>query len=73
MNDPSIVKEVSDVASSQAGWAVALLTATWGIVLRALIGRHLRAAESIQTRLGAIEQRLAIIEDRSHQRRKGDR
>jgi hypothetical protein len=73
MNDTSIVKEMAEAASSQAGWAVALLTATWGIVLRAIVGKHLRAAENTQLRLAAIEQRLAVIEDRSHQRRKGDR
>lgn len=73
MNDTGVVKEVAEAASSQVGWAVALLTATWGIVLRAIIGKHLRSAERTQLRLAAIEQRLAVIEERSHQRRRGDR
>jgi hypothetical protein len=67
------LKDIAEAASSQAGWVIALLTATWGIVLRAIIGRSLRTAEDTQLRLAAIEQRLAVIEDRSHQRRGGDR
>jgi len=67
-----MIKEVTDAASSQAGWAVALLTATWGIVLRAIIGKHLKSSELTQSRLALIEQRLAVIEDRSRQRRRGD-
>jgi hypothetical protein len=68
-----MVKEAIDATSTYAGWTVALLTATWGFTLRVIIGRSLRSADNTQLRLSAIEQRLAVIEDRSHQKRKGDR
>jgi hypothetical protein len=66
------VKEVAD-AVGQSGWAIALLTATWGIILRVLIGRHLKVADEVKQRLAAIETRLAVIESRSKLRRQGDR
>jgi hypothetical protein len=65
------LKDVTDVVNS--GWAVALLTATWGIILRILVGRHLRASDETRQKLAAIEARLAAIEARSYQRRQGDR
>jgi hypothetical protein len=70
MSEP--IKEVVD-AVGQSGWAVALLTATWGLVLRILIGRYLRTSDENSKRLAAIEQRLAVIESRSHLRRQGDK
>ena len=67
------LKEVIDANSSYVGWAVAVLTTSWGFVLRIIVGRSLRAADNTQLRLGAIEQRLAVIEDRSYQRRRSDK
>jgi hypothetical protein len=66
------LKDVAD-AVGQSGWAIALLTATWGIILRVLVGRHLKAADEVQKRLRSIETRLTNIEARSRLRRQEDR
>lgn len=60
------------MATAHSGWIVAFLVGTWGVVLRALIGRHLAVGERIQLRLAKIEERLAVIESRSHDRRRED-
>lgn len=65
------LKEAVD-ALGQSGWAIALLTATWGIILRILVGRHLKATDDVAKRLTSIESRLSVIEDRSHRRRRGE-
>ena len=67
------LKDVIDANSSYLGWGVAFFTATWGIVLRAIVGKSMKDSDIIKDRLSMIEQRLAVIEDRSRQRRGGDR
>jgi hypothetical protein len=68
MNDE---KSIFDVAS-QSGWAIALLTGTWGVVLRFVVGRYARAADRLEDRLISMENRLRVIESRSHARRRDD-
>jgi len=70
MNDEP-AKSMLD-AASQSGWVIALLTSTWGIVLRFVVGRYTRAADRLEDRLIGIENRIANIESRSHSRRRGD-
>jgi hypothetical protein len=79
-DDPNSVKDIADMASAHSGWFAAFLVGTWGIVLRALVGRHIRREEKQRdldektlNRLALIEQRLAVIEARSHDRRREDR
>jgi hypothetical protein len=67
------------MASAHSGWITAFFAASWGIVLRALIGRHIRREErqheldeKTLQRLTLIELRLAVIESRSHDRRRED-
>jgi hypothetical protein len=79
-DDAGSAKEIVDMATSHSGWVVAILAGTWGIVLRALIGRYLRWEEKRQEfdektlgRLAKIEERLAVIEARSHDRRREDK
>ena len=67
------LKDTLDAGGPYAGWGIALLTATWGIILRALVGKNMKDSDTIKDRLSMIEQRLAVIEDRSRQRRGGDR
>jgi hypothetical protein len=67
------LKDAVEANISYVGWGVAVLTALWGFVLRIIVGRSLRSADNTQLRLSAIEQRLAVIEDRSYQRRRSDK
>ena len=69
-NEPT--KSLLDIAS-QSGWAVALLTGTWGVVLRYVIGRYASAADRLEERLKSMELRLTVIEARSGARRRGDK
>jgi hypothetical protein len=68
--------------ASHTGWIVALLAATWGILLRALVGRYERyqstqiaAAQALQSTLVDIDRRLTLIEGRITERDRcmGDR
>ena len=52
------------ITAEHAGWLVAFLMATWGIILRALIGRHFRASARLEERLIAIETELAHLRGR---------
>jgi hypothetical protein len=68
-----------DLSGGEWGWIVAIAATTWGAVLRYVIGHYVAVAkqqkiiaERIESRLGAIEVRLARIEGRSNHRRKGD-
>lgn len=56
---------------SQSGWAIALLTASWGIILRTLIGKHFRKWDNVERRLGLIEQDLFFIKGRLRERDRG--
>lgn len=62
------MSEQFDVSS---GWVVALLTASWGIILRALIGKHFKKWDSVDSRLQAIENDLAQIKGRFRERDRG--
>jgi hypothetical protein len=62
-----------------AGWVIAIAVSTWGIILRAVLGYHVKAADKLEARLKNIESQLALIdlrlndiEGRSHRIRKGD-
>jgi hypothetical protein len=59
-------------AVNQYGWPVALLTASWGVVLRFVVGAYDRNAQRAEDRLASIEKRLTVIEGRSHNRRRED-
>lgn len=78
-DDPAALKDIVVTTAQQHGWIVALATSSWAVVLRFLIGRHLRERRLVATRLDAIEkllgrqdERLTNIEDRSRRRRRGD-
>ena len=58
---------------SSSGWFVALLTATWGFVLRLLIGKHFRKWDLIEERLGNIEKDLYTIKGRFNERDRNGR
>lgn len=65
--------------AQQHGWILTVATTTWAVVLRFLIGRHLRERRILASRLGKIEdllsrqdERLNNIENRSRRRRRGD-
>lgn len=67
-------------AARHGGWFIALITGTWGIVLRALIGRHQRITadqqqtlKDIQTTLYDIAGRVTWIEGRMAERDRTDR
>jgi hypothetical protein len=71
--------DVVQLATAHAGWVATLAIGTWGIVLRALLGRHFRAADKMEKRLDDIQEnlavlgeRLTVIECRSYQRRRSD-
>lgn len=73
-------KGMVDLASAHGGWIAAFLLGTWGIILRALVGRHLRREEKHQDWVKAVDKhllkidgRLEVIESRSHNRRREDR
>lgn len=59
----------------QSGWAVAVLTATWGIILRTLIGKHFKKWDSVEDRLRNIELDLFELKGRFREidRRSGAR
>ena len=68
-----------EFSGGEWGWIVALATATWGTVLRFVIGHYVNvakqqriAAATIISRLDDIEKRLSNIESRSHQVRRRD-
>jgi hypothetical protein len=72
-DDPKGVKEIIDAAASH-GWVAAFLIGTWGVILRVLIGRAFPMwSEKVLERLTHIEERLADIEARSHNRRREDK
>jgi hypothetical protein len=58
---------------SHSGWVIALLTGTWGVVLRFVIGRYAEAADRLENRLRSIETRITVIESRSHNHRRDDK
>lgn len=67
------------ISGENAGWLIALVTTTWGIVLRYVIGHYIgvakaqkQIADKIQLQLTSIENRLTVIESRSFYRRKAD-
>jgi hypothetical protein len=47
-------KSLADIA--QTGWFIAIAAATWGIVLRWLVGRHNSANQRLDSRLSQLEQ-----------------
>jgi hypothetical protein len=58
---------MSDETSSllgiaQTGWGVAIIAATWGIVLRAILGRRDAKERKIEERLEKLEQTTAAIQ-----------
>ena len=72
-------KDIIEIASANSGWVAAFLLGSWGVVLRALVGRHLKREDDqrewvskVDNHLSMIEQRLAVIESRSHSRRRAD-
>ena len=57
--------------ATQSGWFFAGLTAVWGVVLRWIIGRHLRQFDSLDEKLDSIDLRLSVIEGRFEERDTG--
>ena len=68
---------------TQSGWFVALAAATWGIILRALIGKYselqkeakeeralvIRSLEENRIAIAALANRIALLEDHDDLRR----
>jgi hypothetical protein len=72
-------KNLIDLASANSGWLAAFLAGSWGVILRVLVGRHLTREDeqrkwvtAVDSHLVEIEKRLAVIESRSHNRRRQD-
>jgi len=53
------------------GWFFAGLTAVWAVVLRWIIGRHIKEFDLLDAKLDSIDTRLAIIEGRFEERDTG--
>ncbi len=53
-----------DAASQHGGWVVAIMTATWGVVLRTVVGRYERNAADERARNAMIDQSLHNINER---------
>jgi hypothetical protein len=80
-------KDILDIARSNSGLIGTFLMGTWAVILRFLIGRHVKHRDeeklwiekvnmllsSLQEGQSDIRARLTEIESRSHQRRRGDR
>lgn len=58
-------------AAAQSGWFFAGLTAVWGVVLRWIIGRHIKAFDKLDEKLDSIDLRLSLIEGRFEERDTG--
>ena len=54
-------RSLMDIA--QTGWFVAIVAATWGIILRALIGRRDAANRRIDERLCTLEKDVGLIKE----------
>lgn len=50
-----------------AGWVAALMLGAWGWLLRAILGRHLKAVDEINRSMHRIDRRLSVIEGRFKQ------
>lgn len=48
---------------AQTGWFIAIAAATWGIILRWLVGRHDRANERLEGRLNQLEADVRLIKE----------
>jgi hypothetical protein len=48
---------------AQTGWFIAIAAATWGIILRWLVGRHDRANERLEARLNQLEADMTLIKE----------
>ena len=64
---PLIHDEMSDETNSllgiaQTGWGVAIIAATWGIVLRAILGRRDAKERKIEERLENLEKTVSDIQ-----------
>ena len=53
------------------GWFFAGLTAVWGIVLRWIVGRHMKQFDEVRVQLRSIDLRLSAIEGRFKERDRG--
>ena len=53
------------------GWFFAGLTAVWGIVLRWIVGRHVKQFDTMDAKLDSIDARLSVIEGRMKERDTG--
>jgi tetrahydromethanopterin S-methyltransferase subunit G len=47
---------------AQTGWGVAIIAATWGIVLRAILGRRDAKERKIEERLDNLEKTVSAIQ-----------
>lgn len=46
---------------TQTGWFIAIATATWGVILRVLVGRHEASNKRVESRQAALEADVADI------------
>lgn len=46
---------------TQTGWFIAILAATWGVILRVLVGRHERSNNRIEAKFQTLEDDVMMI------------
>jgi hypothetical protein len=63
---------LADLLLHGSGWAVALLTGAWGLILRILIGRHLKWLDQQHLTNIDIDRRLSNIEGQLAERSRWD-
>lgn len=64
------LKPLADIAQ-QSGWFFAGLTAVWGVVLRWIVGRHIKAFDMLDAKIDNVIDRLSSIEGRFAERDTG--
>jgi hypothetical protein len=57
-----------DLIVQNTGWFAAGLAAIWAVILRWLVGRHIKQFDALSERLTTIDTRLSIIEGRFDER-----
>lgn len=68
-DDPKTLSEIAQ----NSGWFFTAIAATWGIVLRWMLGRHTKRWDRIEQKLIDIDTRLSTIEGRMVERDRGRR
>jgi len=64
-------KPLVETMANQSGWFFTGLATIWAIVLRWIVGRHIKQFDIMDAKLDSIDLRLSIIEGRLEERDTG--